>query len=388
MSLRVLHICARFSVPSETFVYAMLQAQRAAGLDVHVATLDVVEREERPFPNVHHLPIRPVWHPARVVRRIGVWTGRYHPETYTWPDLRVKLEERMERLQPDVLHAHFGPMGVFSAPVSEQTSCPLVTSFYGHDASQRAEDPYWRERYERLWTTGDLFLALSSEMRERLVSLGAPSSDVEVVHLGRDLDDYPFTPPAAPVRQFVCVARMTEKKGHLDLLQAFAHVRSQVPDVRLTLVGDGPCRARIQEAVAAHQLQDVVEWVGWQSSDAVRAFLSEADAFVLCSKTAPGGDREGTPTVLVEAQAAGLPVISTRHAGIPEMIPPENDRFLAPEGDPEAIADRILALCQSSDAELAQIARAGQRMVEESFNVKREAKRLIRHYRTLCSRNT
>ena len=384
MSLRILHVCARFSAPSETFIYAMLKAQDAAALDVHVATFDRAEKEQRPFPNVHVLPTRPVWHPARLAGRIGVVTGSNHPLTYTWPDLRGKLEGWINHYQPDLLHAHFGPMGVFCAPVAVQTDRPLVTSFYGYDASQRAADPYWQNKYADLWETGTLFIALSADMKERLVNLGASRPDVRIVHLARDLDAYRFIPPTGRVRHLVCVARMTEKKGHLDLIQAVAQVRSQVSDIRLTLVGDGPCRSWIEQAIHDYGLRDCVDLVGWQPSNVVRDYLASADAFVLCSKTAPGGDREGTPTVLVEAQAAGLPVVSTQHAGIPEMIPKENHRFLAPEGAPGEVAQRILTLCRSSEADLARIAQAGRAKVERSYNIAHETKRVVRLYQDVC----
>jgi glycosyltransferase involved in cell wall biosynthesis len=385
MSLRVLHIIARFSAPSETFIYATLRAQRAAGLDVHVATFERTEEDDRPFGNVHTLPLRSIWHPGRFLGRVGAAVGIRHRETYTWPDLRGKLALLIDRLQPDVLHAHFGPMGVFSSAVARSANVPLLTSFYGFDASERAEDRFWRSRYADLWDQGDLFQALSRDMKDRLVALGAPEQNVRVVHLARDLDTYRYRDPGWPVRDLLCVARMTPKKGHIDLLQAVARARSEVPDLTLQLVGDGPLRPRIERTIEDLDLSRAVELTGWQGSDDVRRHLDASEAFVLCSKVAPGGDREGTPTVLVEAQAIGLPVVSTRHAGIPEMVPAENHHLLAPEGKPEEITERILSLCRASRREVNRIARAGRANIEKNFNLKRETNRLIRLYRTLSS---
>ncbi|NBC86953.1 MAG: glycosyltransferase [Bacteroidetes bacterium] len=383
MSLRVLHVIARFSAPSETFVYATLKAQRSAGLDVHVATFDRNEIEDRPFEDVHSLPLRSIWHPGRLLGRVGAAVGIRHRETYTWPDLRGKLALLIDRLQPDVLHAHFGPMGVFSAPVATSKDVPLLTSFYGFDASQRAEDRFWRRKYSGLWDEGDLFQALSEEMKDRLVALGAPERNVRVVHLARDLDTFRYRDPGWPVRDLLCVARMTPKKGHIDLLQAVAQARSEVPDLTLRLVGDGPLRPRIERTIEDLDLSGTVELTGWQRSEDVRRQLDASDAFVLCSKVAPGGDREGTPTVLVEAQAVGLPVVATRHAGIPEMVPADNHHLLAPEGEPEDIAERILRLCRASGGEVKRIARAGRANIEKNFNLKRETDRLVRLYQEL-----
>jgi glycosyltransferase involved in cell wall biosynthesis len=385
MSLRVLHIIARFSAPSETFIYATLRAQRAAGLDVHVATFERTEEDDRPFENVHTLPLRPIWNPQRLLGRIRAAVGIRHRDTYTWPDLRGKLALLIDRLQPDVLHAHFGPMGVFSSAVARSANVPLLTSFYGFDASERAEDRFWRSKYTDLWDQGDLFQALSRDMKDRLVALGAPERNVRVVHLARDLDTYRYRDPGWPVRDLLCVARMTPKKGHIDLLQAVARARSVVPDLSLRLVGDGPLRPRIERTIEDLDLSGAVELTGWQGSDDVRRHLDASDAFVLCSKVAPEGDREGTPTVLVEAQAVGLPVIATHHAGIPEMIPEQNQCLLASEGAPGEIAKRILTLCQASRADITDIARAGRAKVKDEFNLTDETNRLIRLYRTLSS---
>jgi glycosyltransferase involved in cell wall biosynthesis len=222
-------------------------------------------------------------------------------------------------------------------------------------------------------------------MKDRLVALGAPEQNVRVVHLARDLDTYRYRDPGWPVRNLLCVARMTPKKGHIDLLQAVARARSEVPDLSLRLVGDGPLRPRIERTIEDLDLSGAVELTGWQGSDDVRRHLDASDAFVLCSKVAPGGDREGTPTVLVEAQAIGLPVIATRHAGIPEMIPEQNQCLLASEGAPGEIAKRILTLCQASRADITDIARAGRAKVEDEFNLTDETNRLVRLYRTISS---
>jgi colanic acid/amylovoran biosynthesis glycosyltransferase len=104
--------------------------------------------------------------------------------------------------------------------------------------------------------------------------------------------------------------------------------------------------------------------------------MHDADAFLLPSRTAPCGDREGTPTVLVEAQAVGLPCVSTHHAGISEMIPRENHDLLAPEGDVETLSNCLFRLANFSADDLMQLAETGRRKVEREFNLSREVESL------------
>jgi len=97
------------------------------------------------------------------------------------------------------------------------------------------------------------------------------------------------------------------------------------------------------------------------------AALEPADAFILASKTSPRGDREGTPTVLLEAQAMGLPCVATRHAGIPEVISPRGQRLLAPEGDPGALEQRLRELAEATPEELTELGDAGLTHVRAAF---------------------
>jgi glycosyltransferase involved in cell wall biosynthesis len=110
--------------------------------------------------------------------------------------------------------------------------------------------------------------------------------------------------------------------------------------------------------------------------------MQATDVFLLPSKTAPNGDREGTPTVLVEAQAVGLPCVSTRHAGIPEMIPEANHDLLTDEGDVAGLADRLVRLASRPPESLTQVAERGRKKVECEFSVSSQVAALHKLYRT------
>jgi glycosyltransferase involved in cell wall biosynthesis len=132
----------------------------------------------------------------------------------------------------------------------------------------------------------------------------------------------------------------------------------------------------LADYISLHNLEQWITLMGAIPNDKVVEEMQVADAFILCSKTAPNGDREGTPTALVEAQAVGLPCISTRHAGIPEMIPEETHCLLADEEEINQIADRIRQFLKCKPREIKQIARRGRAKIEREFNLRREVEKL------------
>lgn len=269
------------------------------------------------------------------------------------------------------------------APVASAMSCPLVVTFYGFDVSELAREPTWRREYKRLWSAVNEVTVLSEEMEERVVELGCPHEIVEVVHLSRDLSNFTFSPPTAPVRRFLSVGRLTKKKGHITALQALKKVREDGHDIHLDLVGEGPLRSGIEAFVQQHELTEAVCLHGAVPNREVLAMMENADAFLLCSETSPSGDKEGTPTVLIEAQAMGLPCVTTRHAGIPEMIPKENHFLLAEEGVAEQAARCVEEVVSLETKELAEVSERGRKKIQNEFSLSGEVSKLAKLYSTV-----
>jgi len=380
VSIRVVHLCKAFSKRSETFVYDYVTELERQGVDNHVVATRRVNPDERPFENVTVVPWPALWNPRRMGHRLLEELGLDGALESSWRELWPGAEEAIERIAPDVLHAHFGRPGVKAVPIAEQLDLPLVVTFYGYDISKLPRERRWREAYESIWHRAQAVVVLSEDMKEAAVRLGAPPDAVHVVHLARDLDEFSYRPPSGPVTEFISVGRLTEKKGHLDAIRAVQRRIEAGDDVRLRIVGAGPQRDELEQYVRAHGLQSSVELLGSIPNAEVARRLQNADAFLLCSKTAASGDREGTPTVLIEAQAVGLPCVSTTHAGIPEMIPESNHSFLAPEGEVDAIAERLRRLRACSGDELRRVSAAGREIIETSFSLSSEARALRKMY--------
>lgn len=172
----------------------------------------------------------------------------------------------------------------------------------------------------------------------RIVRCGVEKS----FHAGASL-----TPPSEV--RFVSVGRLCEQKGQLTLIEAAAAVKRRGGRFRLALIGDGEMRGDIEAAIARHDLTGDVELLGWKSPAEVRREIEASRAFILPSYA------EGLPVSIMEAMLLGRPVISTYVGGIPELVVPGENGWLAPAGDAAALADAMIDAIAAPQARLAQM---------------------------------
>ncbi|GJD92270.1 D-inositol-3-phosphate glycosyltransferase [Methylobacterium hispanicum] len=186
---------------------------------------------------------------------------------------------------------------------------------------------------------------------------GGPPPRLALAYHGLDLARFPAPPPPRPPRdgtdpadplRLLCVGRMVAKKGHDDLLDALATLPAGL-HWRLALIGGGEIRAATEARAAALGLADRVAFRGALAQPAVIAAMREADLFVLPTKPAPGGDRDGLPNVLMEAASQDLPILATAFAGTPEFIASGTHGLLVPPGDPAALAGALARLARDPD---------------------------------------
>lgn len=379
--MRVTHVCERFSSLSETFIYDQITELERQGVDSWVITPDRTNEKDRPYSKVRTVQRPKWWDPRWGIRRALAEVGVGEAHASGWSVVRPQIEKALREMDPDVIHAHFGTAGVLLRPVAERLGIPLVVSFYGFDVSSYGGEAWWRKEYRKLWESAGRVIALSSDMKSKIRALGCSEEKIAVVHLGRDLGDFRFKLPSRPVRSFLSVGRLTEKKGHSDAIKALKSLVDDGYDPQLEIIGDGPLEKELAALTQACGVSKHVNWLGAKPNAKVIQYLQKSDAFLLCSKRAANGDEEGTPTVLVEAQAVGLPCVSTRHAGIPEMIPNENQFLLAEEGSVDQIASCMRRLMKCSVDELKKIAAEGVNKIKSSFNVEKESKKLIEIYK-------
>jgi colanic acid/amylovoran biosynthesis glycosyltransferase len=268
----------------------------------------------------------------------------------TWDD-RKNIRAFISAQRPSILHFHYGTdAGVFIGS-TKTMQIPSVVSFYGYDCTSF---PDWFFGYgahylRNVFANVDYCLAMSENMKADLHVIGCPENKIIVHYYGTDVSEFTGDHIYDGKSQITAliVASLDEKKGHLYILQALGKLAGLVREkVRLRIVGQGPLEIELREYVRTHGLDKIVTFVG-PLDYLSRRFLQEfynADIFVHPSVIASNGDKEGIPGTIVEAMAAGLPVVSTYHAGIPSILKHEETGLLVRERDVDALAACISKL--------------------------------------------
>src|SRR5262245_54886603 len=269
-----------------------------------------------------------------------------------------------------LLHAHFGYDGYKMLPLKKKLGVPMITGFYGLDASSYVRRREWLEKYRKLFEEGEVFLVLGPRMREALMNAGCPAEKIMIQNLGIIIEDFPFQARKlrpGEMAQIVMGASFREKKGILYALEAAAILRDHSIHFKLTVAGDGDMRPVIEHKISDLDLRDHVDLLGYVAPLAFRKLMTRTHVLILPSVTASDGDMEGTPFVLMEALAQGMPVVSTWHADIPEIVKDGENGFLVPERDAKALAERLEYLLQHSET-WETMGKAGREHISENFD--------------------
>jgi len=275
--------------------------------------------------------------------------------------------------RPDALIAEFGFHAVRMMEASHWSGIPLVVQFHGSDASAKGRLVPLRERYGRLLTIAAGVVAKSEPMRRTLIALGAAPQRLVVSPCGADAELFRGSAPAQAPPLFLAVGRFVAKKGPLLTIRAFAAAREQLPparaaELRLVMVGEGPLLPAARQLAGELGLGNQVQFAGLCPPADVAERMRHGRAFLQHSLVAPDGDSEGSPVSVMEAQLSGLPVIATRHAGIPEVVLEGETGLLVAEGDVGAMANAIARL--ATDPALAgAMGRAAARRASSNFTV-------------------
>jgi colanic acid/amylovoran biosynthesis glycosyltransferase len=291
--------------------------------------------------------------------------------------------EQLARLRartPRLVYAHFAPDGHAAMQLAEQLGVPLVTALHGYDVTMtdqamgatRLGREYLQGR-PRLQKRGALFLSCSSYVRRRGLDIGYPEDRTIVHSIGVDVER--FKPPTVRRREkFVLfVGRLVEKKGCGNLIEAMVDVQRRSPASDLVVIGAGPLRLQYEAQAAARGVR--CHFLGAQPTTVVREWMARAAVFSVPSVVADSGDAEGFGMVFIEAQAMGLPVVSTLSGGIPEAVEHGKTGLLVKECNPAALAEAILELMQNDEL-WHRYSVAGRKRVVDQFNLLHQTERL------------
>jgi colanic acid/amylovoran biosynthesis glycosyltransferase len=268
------------------------------------------------------------------------------------------------------VHAHFGTNSATISMFAKHLSgIPYSFTAHGPDEFEKAELLALDVKLEH----ASFVVCVSSFGRSQLMRWSHPDQwrKIAVVHCGVDalFLDNPIVPPAA-VPRLVCVGRLDAKKAQILLVRAVRRLRDAGTHCEIVLVGDGPYRKHVEEAIRHARLENAISVVGWASGQEVKTQMMSARGMVLPSFS------ENLPVVIMEAMALGRPVISTYVAGIPELVEPGKTGWLVPAGDEIALAKAIGEILDATVAELATIGAMGRRSIIERHDSLKEAGKL------------
>jgi len=278
----------------------------------------------------------------------------------------------IRRYRPDAVQAEFGFEAVRVMEACAWSGVPMIVHFRGSDASARSRVDLLKERYRRLLSIAAGVIVKSRPMADTLLALGAQADRVLVSPSGANSDLFYGSAPEAAPPVLLAVGRFVAKKGPLHTIRAFSKVCVKLgdrePRLALWMVGDGTLLRSAQALVIALGLQERVRFFGACSQSRVAELMREVRGFVQHSLVAPDGDSEGNPVAVMEAQLSGLPVVATRHAGIPEVVIEGKSGFLVDEGDEAAMADAMARLVLEP-ALAARLGDSGRCRIQERFTL-------------------
>lgn len=354
---RLLVLAPTRRAASETFIRANLE-----GLPFAITAFF---GDERPLRS----PWRLVYGTAILLSK--VLTRLRCPWLATWPASWVTWA-LIHRCRPDAVLVEFGFEAVRVMEACAWTGVPLVVHFRGSDASASDRLGVLEERYRRLMRIASAVIVKSRPMAATLLNLGASPDWLLISPSGANSVLFQGSRPAAADPVLLAVGRFVEKKGPLHTIRSFAELCHQpmISTLRpqLWMVGEGPLLAEAQALVRSLALTQQVRLLGVRSQAEVAALMREVRAFVQHSLVASDGDSEGSPVAVMEAQLSGLPVVATRHAGIPDVVLDGETGFLVDERDETAMATAMARVV--SDPELAaRLGDCGRQRVLAGFTV-------------------
>ena len=256
------------------------------------------------------------------------------------------LKKYLIKQKIDVVFAEYGMVGASVTEACKLAGVPLVIHFHGADVYHRETVASYHELYKATFEYGSAFIAVSAEMADTLKQMGAPANKVFNASCGVDTSTFSLLDISGSLKYFLFVGRFVEKKSPGSLVKAFKIVVDKYADAKLWMVGSGPLFDDTQKLISQLGLQNNITLTGVLKPAAIRELMKKMRAFVQHSVTATDGDKEGTPVTVLEASASGLPVVSTRHAGIKEAVIEDITGLLVDEYDISGMAEKIMTLAQ------------------------------------------
>jgi colanic acid/amylovoran biosynthesis glycosyltransferase len=356
--MKIAFVLGEFPTLSETFILNQI-----IGLIQHGYQVDIYAKYCRNEPKIH-----PDIHRYGLLER--TYYDPFTPEKKTY----------------DIIHCHFGLSGLDGLKLLELGILEgmLITSFHGFDVTLYPLK-FGIDIYQQLFQRGDLFTGGTSFIINKALALGCPKEKIIKLPVGIDTVKYSFHERKVrfnePIK-LLTVARLVEKKGIEYSLRSVAKTISSYPNLEYNIIGDGYLREALETLIKELGICEKVKILGWMTQDEIIEFYSNADIFILASVTAANGDQEGQGLVLQEAQAIGIPVLSTIHNGIPDGVLDGESGFLVAEKDVDALTQKLNYLIENPIKRV-EMGKVGRKFIEDYYDNEKLIERLITIYKQM-----
>ncbi len=298
------------------------------------------------------------------------------------------LEDSIVSNNIHLIHAHFGVDAVYALKLAKKNNVPLITTFHGYDITRLPKFTLfplswmiYNIYFEKLKKEGDVFIAVSNYIKEKLEKAGFPKEKIVLHHIGIDVDKIPYK----KVRNnrevtILAVGRLTEKKGTIYLLKAFEELYQKHKNIKLILVGDGPLKEKLMQFTDDLKSKSKIVFKGALKHIEVINEMLNADIFCFPSITAGDGDQEGLGMVQLEAAATGLPVVASDSGGIKDGIIHNQTGYLVREKDVKQLTEGIGILIENKKLR-EELGSHGRENMEKNFNINTQSKMLEQIYK-------
>lgn len=333
-------------------------------------------------------PLRKIEHnlESRLVRLFNQFVGRL--ESY-YPWYVSKTARKI-----DLMHSHFSFVGWEYRELARKLKVPHIVSFYGFDYENLPHiEPAWRERYRTLFAEADLFLCEGCHGTKLLEKMGCPAEKIAIARLGVAVEKIPFYERKKEPGELrlLQVARLVEKKGHIYAVRAFLEALMECPNMSLTLVGSDPVgiKEELLKIIRGTMAEGKVVFIDRIDFDKLNAFMVDYQVFIHPSHYSKDMDSEGgAPVVLLDAQASGLPIISTTHCDIPDEVVHGETGLLCPERDISALAEAITRFYRMGPHEYENFAANARKYIASNYDSRVLSNNLEKIYRKVIAENT
>jgi glycosyltransferase involved in cell wall biosynthesis len=283
-------------------------------------------------------------------------------------DAKKALKNSFKKEKIAVVLAEYGTVGARILPVCKELNLPLIVHFHGYDASvYDVLEKY--KNYKNVFEYATKIIAVSKAMEAQLLSIGCPKEKLVLNTYGPNNEFHKLTPTMED-ELFVGIGRFTDKKAPYYTILAFKEVVKEFPNAKLMIGGNGVLMNTCENLIKLYGLEKNIDLLGVITPETYRNYLLKARAFVQHSITASNGDMEGTPLAVLEASSAGIPVISTIHAGIPDVIIDGKTGLLVNEHDVTGMTKKMLMLLTNKKLAI-EMGHAGKKNISEHFSMQK-----------------